>query len=579
MTSSTLYKILDAIKNKKPFLVEAGAGAGKTTALVDTIKNILDNNGNNLRDKNQKIVCITYTKRAVENIREKIGNAPFVVVNTLHAFFWNVISKFQQELKNCIINSESWIRRWELKYKEDFILKWCLSELNDYRVIYNDVAARIIDYDKKELILHHDDILDFVVELLDYPKFRKTFTGLYPYILIDEYQDTKLKLAQKIINCLELDDDSMPVIGFYGDAWQKIYSDGIGEINSSRITQILKPENFRSSIAVVKALNNIRENFIQHEQRKYQGSAKVYHTNSLTDRREENHWRGDLVEDLAVGIIKSVKEGLGWDFEELDPETGKPINKVLYLTHRLISRDINYQGLLDSFQRNEDLIELKHPVVSFFIEKIEPIYQAYLDKNYAVILKLNKNKYLRSHKDKKEWSDFFIGLKDIREKGDIGDVIDYINNSKKIILPDTVENLLINTCEILDQEIDNKKTQEYLRLKKIPYREIINFSEFVNDSTVLSTQHGVKGEEYKNVLVILGGGWNHYNWDNFLTWSSNHIPKGKNDAYIRNRNLFYVSCSRARDNLVLLFTQKLSPTSLDKIEDWFGKENVKEYTD
>ena len=575
MTSNTLHEISDAIRNKKSFLVEAGAG--KTTALIDTIKNILENNGDNLRDKKQKIACITYTKRAAENIREKTENHPFVVVNTLHAFFWSVISKFQQELKKCIINSGSWIKRWESKYKEGVLQKWHLSEFDEYSVIYNDIAARIVDCDKKELILHHDDILDFVVELLDYPKFRNIFTGLYPYILIDEYQDTKLKLAQKIINCLELDDDSMPVIGFYGDAWQKIYSDGIGEINSSHIIQILKLENFRSSIAVVNALNNIRKDFIQNEQRKHPGSAKVYHTNSLTNRRTENHWKGDLVEDLAVDIIESIKTGLGWDFEEIDPETGKPINKILYLTHKLISRDINYQGLLDSFQRKEDLIELKDPVVSFFIEKIEPIYQAYLDRNYAVILKLNKNKYLRSHNDKKGWTDFFIGLKNIREKGNVGEVIEFIHNSKRIVLPDKIELLLINSQETIEQEITDRRSQGYLGLKEIPYSEIVNFSKFINDSTVLSTQHGVKGEEYKSVLVILGGGWNQYNWDNFLAWSNKGVPKDKENAYIRNRNLFYVSCSRARDNLVLLFTQELSVNSLKQIEIWFKKENIESY--
>jgi DNA helicase-2/ATP-dependent DNA helicase PcrA len=51
-------------------------------------------------------------------------------------------------------------------------------------------------------------------------------------------------------------------------------------------------------------------------------------------------------------------------------------------------------------------------------------------------------------------------------------------------------------------------------------------------------------------------------------------PNGKQEMYERNRNLFYVSCSRAKHNLTLLFTQEISGKSLSVIERFFGQENV-----
>lgn len=106
------------------------------------------------------------------------------------------------------------------------------------------------------------------------------------------------------------------------------------------------------------------------------------------------------------------------------------------------------------------------------------------------------------------------------------------------------------------------------------YQEVIHALDYIDNLTPFSTQHGVKGEEYENVLIVLGRGWNNYNWDNFLNWTKTNIPTDKKNSYERNRNLFYVSCSRAINNLALLFTQELSATSLEQLNIWFGKSNV-----
>ena len=83
-----------------------------------------------------------------------------------------------------------------------------------------------------------------------------------------------------------------------------------------------------------------------------------------------------------------------------------------------------------------------------------------------------------------------------------------------------------------------------------------------------------KGAEFNEVLVVCGRGWNHYDWNQFLEWFGGTVPSQKQDAYERNRNLFYVSCSRAKKKLGLLFTQKLSETALQQVKYIFGKENV-----
>jgi DNA helicase-2/ATP-dependent DNA helicase PcrA len=84
----------------------------------------------------------------------------------------------------------------------------------------------------------------------------------------------------------------------------------------------------------------------------------------------------------------------------------------------------------------------------------------------------------------------------------------------------------------------------------------------------------VKGAEFDNVLVVCGRGWNNYNWNQLFEWFKNGAPAANEEAFERNRNLFYVSCSRAKKRLALLFTQHLSGKALEQVGFIFGKDSV-----
>jgi DNA helicase-2/ATP-dependent DNA helicase PcrA len=76
-------------------------------------------------------------------------------------------------------------------------------------------------------------------------------------------------------------------------------------------------------------------------------------------------------------------------------------------------------------------------------------------------------------------------------------------------------------------------------------------------------------------LVVVGRGWNRYNFEEMLALASlPKIPSEKQDAFERNRNLFYVVCSRPKRRLALLFTQKLGQDALGTLSRWFGAENI-----
>ena len=69
--------------------------------------------------------------------------------------------------------------------------------------------------------------------------------------------------------------------------------------------------------------------------------------------------------------------------------------------------------------------------------------------------------------------------------------------------------------------------------------------------------------------------WNNYNWNQYLSWVNDGIPNKKEAAYERNRNLFYVSCSRPKNRLCVLFTQELGQSAINTLNQWFLNENIK----
>src|SRR5690625_2991790 len=156
----------------------------------------------------------------------------------------------------------------------------------------------------------------------------------------------------------------------------------------------------------------------------------------------------------------------------------------------------------------------------------------------------------------------------LRNTGTVNCVLNFILEQRSFPVPDDIKKDFDSSNNNVSSE-DNR--HESLT---IPYREIIAVNEFINNRTLFSTKHKTKGEEYENVLVIIGRGWSRYNFGQYLEWVKVGVPEDKLSAYKRNRNLFYVCCSRAKKRLALLFTQELQPAALSVLNEWFDYEVV-----
>ena len=555
----------DAIDANQSFIFEAGAGAGKTYSLIEAVNHLIDKRAGDYARAGQKIACITYTNVAKDEIISRTYQNPTVAAETIHGFFWPLIRPFQTELREILPT----LGKWEERIAEQ-------GELGTKPITYDLGYPRISD---AEVSLHHDDIPALAAQLFGKVKFQRLFTSRYPVLLIDEYQDTN-RLVVEALSSNFLDTNTGPLIGFFGDHWQKIYGkDACGLIEHDALVRIGKEANFRSTADIVAALSEMRPELPQEPKEPGSaGSITVYHSNNWAgERRKGSHWKGDLLSETAREYLENAKEQLtaaGWNF-------AADTTKVLMLTHAVLADEQGYQDLVKAFDRRESLLDLEDETMKFLVETLEPALIAYERNMFGEMFDILSGHAprIRSHAQKSQWIKDLNALHVGRNNGTILDVLTLLRGTQRPRLPEAIEKRLsllerwkANPDDLEEDEI--KKAKEFDQVGQVPYQQVVAFAAFYNELVPYKTQHSVKGAEYENVLVVLGRGWNQYNFNDMLEWWPDKYPDAKEGAYERARNLFYVACSRPKKHLALLFTQELSNQALEMLGSWFGDDSI-----
>ena len=181
---------------------------------------------------------------------------------------------------------------------------------------------------------------------------------------------------------------------------------------------------------------------------------------------------------------------------------------------------------------------------------------------------------IETKKQKKQWQAVKRGL-EIARQGTIYDVLKAAYDSRLIPIQPEIERL--------KKLYEAEEPQEYhkttlARFYAIQYEEVVRAINFFKVDGMYSTDHGVKGEEYDNVLLVMGRGWNLYKFEDILWKEESQLAGNDLKAYIRNRNLFYVCCSRPRKRLAILITVPISDQFRNYLNRVFGTQNVIEYT-
>lgn len=429
------------------------------------------------------------------------------------------------------------------------------------------------DFTIKLPVKRNADVLKLFCTLLDNAKFRRVFSDNYPLILIDEYQDSYKPIITRFVNFF-IAEGIGPQFGFFGDAWQTIYqsNNACGAIEHSNLVEIKKGSNFRSAPRIVNLLNEIRPDLPQQSAiDNFEGEVVVVTCDDFSGARRSDRTFKD---DLPAEELKSRLYQLS---ECIKKNVPKDENiKILMITHKVLATQQGYEQLLAII--DDGLRDKQDPFLLFFMNTVEPIYEALSTSNMQLLFDtLGIRRYpITKKSEKMKWKEFEARLKKARD-GKAIDVINTIVETKLVPVPSLVDGYYHLYFDAPDTIYGLDATiRDVLDLDYSQFRAAI---EFLYPEAEFSTEHGVKGEEYDNVVFVISKGWNQYQFETYAPMITGRtpIPNGKQTSYERNRNLFYVCCSRPRKRLFFFVSVPIDASFRVFLDDLVGAENIYTY--
>ena len=589
-------KIRKCIAERRSFSMIAGAGSGKTTSLERALKYLRENEMRWLRQNSKKVLCITYTNRAVEVISARVGQDDLYVVTTLHSFLWGEINRFTHDIREAL--REFLIPGRIEKAREDdsgrqtkkaIKARKQVAQLEEQQAALDDVKS--FKYDEVSFSnysdgqLNHEDVISVAGYLLtERPTFRRALGQRYPFIFVDEAQDTFPEIVEGIN--LVCADEGLPIVGYFGDPMQQIYEKRAGNFfgppGSDKIT---KTENYRCSRSVINLLNAFRKDVRQipaGDNAKIDGSVKM--TLVRAEEPEESSGRYKRYSQAQLERVMRLFEASladwGWD-------DGREM-KQLFLVRQMIARRLGFleihrlfTGSFASSRAQKEYEEGSHFLLKPFVETIWPIVKANLNDNHKSVMDTllnkspafdvrgkNKEKSLRKMVDLSQ--KLSNELLDLWKNSTLRKILTYCQENGIARLSDRLSGHLLRVPR--SEEYDDDKhaedkadwlCDEFLTMNASGLQ---GYCEFLEDNTPYSTQHGVKGEEYKNVIVVFDDAearWGDYSFAKLLTPQVSGTPtEGQLD---RGRKLAYVCFSRAEVNLRIIFFTKNPEAAKDEL--------------
>lgn len=479
-------------------LINAPAGSGKTTTIEKNIINTLSN------FPNSKILCITYTNRAADELLSRINNNN-VQIQTIHSYineFINIyfthedvlelyFEIYGDKIKSDIINEDldSRISDKNNRYKQKQKVsdeEFCFETVKKYvtKINYNELSFNSLYYGG----LCHDDLLSFSRIIINkFPVLQKRIVDKYNYIYIDEYQDTSANVLDIFYNAAIGTETKLYLLG---DKMQQIYKNYDGsfeeELQKFDTSQRLSV-NYRSGQKIVDVLNKIYndEKFIQ-------------------DPNEADCIKDDYINPKII-ISKDVEMTLN------DEKIIKQNTLKLFIFNRARFKAVNAENLYVAISGMDKYSNIsKYSAVEVLTNKpddnpdelmrylllISDAIENLISKKYGAAIQNFKNHEIFNflkleinvHDDKIKFRE---------------EMTEMCNEyyTKDHTIKSFLEMMISKNILIEDKFISIFENQEYENFLKVDINEFRNLKKYLQQPYV-STQHGVKGEGYDSVCFI-----------------------------------------------------------------------------
>lgn len=490
----------------------AGAGSGKTELLAQKSNYLLETNKCKWP---KRILCLSFKTEAQANISKRVKNrcgskAERFDSFTFHAFSKSIVDRF----KNVLPKNERPSERYDLVLND--------SQSNGKDKIW---VGSLIQIALKIVMLNAD--------------IKTIFQLSYPYIFIDEFQDTSYE-QYALIRYLFLGTDTKLLcvgdlnqsIMLWANANPTVFNDFQNDFCHDKIKRMLLTKNYRATEEIQGVLNKFLE-YVEDEKREIQPLANPVPNCKIKYFPDEYKESSFLVEHITSLIESGVKE-----------------EEICVLTKQQSTQytEVLRNGLSKKGIRNLDMTYLQDTLK-------EP-----LGRLFTFILKIYT---MKNAKNWSEFCEFCLSLNNINNDEEAES--EYINklshhihlNQKLFIATDPTNSLfkLINTTfEFIGiSRIKGKwgqyKSSEYYQLiwknLELHLRDTINVTSTLEEASLmfnaensvqLMNVHKCKGLEYQCVIFM--------GMEDEAFW--NHT-----DNNFESKCLMFVALSRAKESILI----------------------------
>lgn len=584
----------------QPFVVRAGAGSGKTTSLIKALDRVISEHGPKMRARKQKVACITYTDLAAKEIRSDVENQ-LVCVSTIHSFYWSIAKTFQVDIKSWLQDDirrrisklESEFENYGSRVRETTRERNKLDQERYARSL--EVVARVRNFnygvgsDYAKGILGHEDILQLTDFLLqNRPLFRRVVALSYPFVFIDESQDTFPGVVESLKE-VEADMKGRFCLGFFGDPMQSIFMRGVGDIPlEEHWRAITKPENFRCAKQILDVANAVRaqgdgmqqvrglHEWMDGELKPVDGVARMLILPNTLNRSE------------ALSKVRAWSAATNGDEGWTTPDMAV---KILVIVHRMAANRLGFGGIYSALNdgtsdaMKQGMQDGTGWPVRPFLSFVLPIVAAMKGGGEFEAISLLRQfspRLAPAALDGRRAADVLrelraavlrlVAMADDPENT-IGDIALHIRDAGLFEFDERYGRALVileesaASAQYADasdiEPVDGRALDAALaKFFSCSTKELRPYERYVSEASPYSTQHGVKGAQFDRVIVVMDeeeNDYRTYNYERVFASAQERAEYrartqgGDENTWSRTLRLLYVCCTRARRGLVLTF--------------------------
>ena len=585
------------LENPKSFFLYAGAGSGKTRALVEAMKMFRQKYGQEFRLSARKVAVITYTNAARDEIKHRIDYDSIFEVSTIHSFAWKLIQTYHKDIREWLSHN----LKVKIKALEEKQQKGRAGKASDDRAVkIGQKQKRLERLDTIKYFtynpngenigknsLNHTEVISIAAEFLtDRLLMQRILLRKYPVLLIDESQDTQKDLVDAFFAVQSAHSKEF-CLSLFGDTMQRIYSDGKTGLEEAVPDEWAKPAitiNYRCPKRIVRLINKIRSGTDDHIQEPVNDAPEGFVR--LFFVQDNGGISKTTVETEIAKIMAEITSDNQWsgDSQEI---------KTLTLEHHMAARrggfDDFFVPLYQISKFKTGLLDGTLSGIPFFSQQILPLVKSLqAEDRFAVARIVKKYSPLASADILKTSESSLDGIRKADNAvkslfslwdGDFDpsliDSLKAIAASGLFAIPDIFTPIVSRANSEGDENEpdDSTKTTDnnplidaWDKALSVPFSQLESYVQYISDQSPFGTHQGIKGLQFPRVMVVLDDNEARgfmFSYDKLLgakaptSTDQKNVQEGRETSIDRTRRLFYVICSRAQSSLaVVVYTNE-----------------------